>query len=64
MSVTFIYQFTDKLNLKNPNKNMALANLNIIHRKTLNLNTTTTNLKYRLQLGMMNLIYRWILFCF
>ena len=23
----FIYQFTDKLNLKNPNKNMALANL-------------------------------------
>ena len=22
----FIYQFTDKLNLKNPNKNMALAN--------------------------------------
>ena len=64
MSVTFIYQFTDKLNLKNPNKNMALANLNIIHRKTLNLNTTTTNLKHRLQLGMMNLIYRWILFCF
>ena len=25
----FIYQFTDKLNLKNPNKNMALANLSI-----------------------------------
>ena len=23
----FMYQFTDKLNLKNPNKNMALANL-------------------------------------
>ena len=23
----FIYQFTDKLNLKNPNKNMALLNL-------------------------------------
>ena len=23
------YEFTDKLNLKNPNKNMALANLNI-----------------------------------
>ena len=23
----FIYQFADKLNLKNPNKNMALANL-------------------------------------
>ena len=25
----FIYQFTDKLNLKNHNKNMALANLSI-----------------------------------
>ena len=25
----FIYQFTDKVNLKNPNKNMALANLSI-----------------------------------
>ena len=25
----FIYQFTDKLNLKNPNKNTALANLSI-----------------------------------
>ena len=24
-----MYQFTDKLNLKNPNKNMALANLSI-----------------------------------
>ena len=23
----FVYQFTDKLNLKNPNKNIALANL-------------------------------------
>ena len=27
----FLYQFTDKLNLKNPNKNMALANLNIYY---------------------------------
>ena len=27
----FIYQFTDKLNVKNPNKNMALANLNIYY---------------------------------
>ena len=25
----FMYQFTDKLNLKNPNKNMALTNLSI-----------------------------------
>ena len=27
----FIYQFTGKLNFKNPNKNMALANLNIYY---------------------------------
>ena len=27
----FIYQFTDKLNLKNPNKNMALASLSIYY---------------------------------
>ena len=27
----FIYQFTDKLNLKNPNKTMALANLSIYY---------------------------------
>ena len=27
----FIYQFIDKLNLKNPNKNMALANLSIYY---------------------------------
>ena len=27
----FIYPFTDKLNLRNPNKNMALANLSIYY---------------------------------
>ena len=27
----FMYQFTDKLNLKDPNKNMALANLSIYY---------------------------------
>ena len=27
----FIYQFTDKLNLKNSNKNMTLTNLSIYH---------------------------------
>ena len=27
----FIYQLNDKLNLKNPNKNMALANLSICY---------------------------------
>ena len=54
----FIYQCTDKLNLKNPNKNMALVNLSIYYSwKNFNLNTTTINLKFLLQLGMMNLIY-------
>ena len=27
----FLYQFTDKLNLKNPNENIALANLSIYY---------------------------------
>ena len=27
----FIYQFTDKLNLKNPNRNIALAHLSIYY---------------------------------
>ena len=27
----FIYQFTDKFNLKNPNKNITLANLSIYY---------------------------------
>ena len=27
----FIYQFSDKMNLKNPNKNMTLANLSVYH---------------------------------
>ena len=27
----FLYEFTDKLNLKSPNKNMALANLSIYY---------------------------------
>ena len=30
-SYRFVYQFTDKLNLKNPNKNIALANLSIYY---------------------------------
>ena len=30
-SKKFMYQFTDKLNLKNPNKNMELANLSIYY---------------------------------
>ena len=57
-SSKFLYEFTDKSNLKNLNKNMALANLSIyIHGKTLNLNITTITLRLLLQLGMIHLIY-------
>ena len=49
---------SDKLNLKDPNKNMALVNLSIMYTwKTLNLHIITTNLIYLPQAGMMNLIY-------
>ena len=51
---------TDKRNLKNPNKNMALANLSItliMLGKTSSQKTTTINLKFLLQLGMILLIY-------
>ena len=49
----FKYNFTNKLNLKNPNKNIALANLSIYYtwkNILFNMNTTTTNLKFLLQL--------------
>ena len=53
----FIYQFTNKLNLKNRNnKNIGLVNLSIIATgKTLNLHIATINLKFQLQIGMTNL---------
>ena len=58
----FKMDLTDKLNLKNPNKNMALANLStIILGKILNQNTITINLKFLLQLGMILLIYLMVL---
>ena len=56
----FKLDLTDKRNLKNPNKNMALANLSItliMLGKTSNQKTTTINLKFLLQLGMILLIY-------
>ena len=50
----FMYQFTDKLNLKNPNENMALANLSIYYTWE-NIKSEYNN-NFLLQLGMMNLI--------
>ena len=53
----FKLDLTDKYNLKNPNKNMALANLSIYYTgKTSSQNTATTNLKFQQQLGMKLLI--------
>ena len=53
----FVYQFTDKLNLKNPNKNIALANLSIYYTWK-NIKSEYNNNKFKIsyELGMMNLI--------
>ena len=53
----FSFYFTDKLNLKDPNKNFFM------HGKTLNLYITTINLKYLLQPEMKNLIFLMDLLC-
>ena len=53
----FKLDLTDKLYLKNPNKNMASANLSIYHSwKSSSQNTKTINLKFWHQLGMIILI--------
>ena len=43
----FMYQFTDKLNLKNPNKNMTLANL-IIYYTWKNIKSVYNNNKFKI----------------
>ena len=48
-----MFTLADKLNLKNPNKNMTLVNLSIYYICP---HVTTINLKSPLQLGMINLI--------
>ena len=61
-SQRFKLDLTDKLNLKNANKNMALTNLSIYYTwKNTTSNTTTINLKFLLQLGMILLIYLMVL---
>ena len=53
----FRLDLADKLNLKNPKKNIASVNLNIYHTWK-NIKTEyTNNLKYLLQLGVKLLIY-------
>ena len=43
----FIYQLTDELNLKNPNKNIALANLSI-HYTWKNIKSEYNNKKFKI----------------
>ena len=43
----FVYNFTDKLNLKNPNKNIALANLSI-HYTWKNIKSDYNNNKFKI----------------
>ena len=50
----FRYYHTDKLNLKNPSKNIPLVF--ITNAKTFHLHITTTNVRYLPQPGMMKLI--------
>ena len=58
----FQLDLTDKFNLKNPNKNMALANLSIYYTsKTSSQNTSTINLTFQHRLGMILLIYLMVL---
>ena len=53
------YNLIDKLNLKNPNENMALANLSIYYTwKMLNRLIKTINLKFPHQHGMKRLTYQ------
>ena len=49
----FIYQFTDKLNLKNPNKNMALANLSIYYTGK-NIKSEYNNNKFKISASTWN----------
>ena len=48
-----IYQFTDKLNLKNPNKNMALANLSIYYAWK-NIKSEYNNNKFKISVPTRN----------
>ena len=54
----FELDLTDKLNLKNPNKNKALANLSIYYTwKNMKSEYSNKNLNILLQLGMIPVIY-------
>ena len=53
----FIYNFTDKLNLKNPNKNIALATLSICYTwENVKSIIITINIKHQHPRGMIRLM--------
>ena len=53
----FVYNFIDKLNLKYPNKNIALANLSIYYTwKNIKSDYNKINLKYQHLHGMIRLM--------
>ena len=49
----FVYNFTDKLNLKNPNKNIVLANLSIYYTWK-NVKSDYNNNKFKISAPMWN----------
>ena len=49
----FMYQFTDKLNYKNPNKNMTLANLTIYYTWK-NIKSEYSNNKFKISASTWN----------
>ena len=49
----FLYEFTDKFNLKNPNKNMALANLSIYYAWK-NIKSEYNNNKFKISVPTLN----------
>ena len=57
----FKLELTDKLNLKNPNKNMALPNLSIYYTWKNIKSEYKINLKFQHQLGIILLIYLMVL---
>ena len=61
-SLKFRLDLTDTLNLKNPKKDMALANFSIYYTwKNIKTEYNNNNLKYLLQHGMKLLIYLMVL---
>ena len=52
-SNNFFYEFTDKLNLKDPNKNIALANLSIYYTWK-NIESAYNNKKFKLSVPAWN----------